>query len=216
MQNITQGLPNFKGTQWENKTGEEIFLEFKNHVPATINKQFPNRKRFLQTHMLDEDDIEQFGYLGLWQAIETYDPNAKAKFESFVISNIVWKIKVLVKEFSLRTKIKSKLDLVDVVSTEKKVSNSEDADMTIESSLVDETIDEQSEFNTLLDTVKRLLKEEKNQIFAEKMEYIIIARYEGKTEEEIAKHFGITRQAIYEFLDTQQAKRFRSKLKKHL
>lgn len=216
MQNTVQqqGLPNFVGTQWENKTGEEIFLEFQKYVPATIQKQFPNRKRFLQAHMLDEDDIEQLGNMGLWQAIQTYDPSSNAKFESFVISSISWKIRRMIRKYSLRNVRKNGLDLVDMISTQNSVSNEEE-NITIEDSLIDENADIENEAvsNVLIEKAKEILREEKNQSFAKKMEFIILARLGGKSEQQIADQLGVSRQALHVFMNTQRANRFREKLK---
>lgn len=44
------------------------------------------------TSSLDQEDLYSWGVLGLLDAIETYDPERKAKFESYAISKIRWAI----------------------------------------------------------------------------------------------------------------------------
>ncbi|MBA2442151.1 MAG: FliA/WhiG family RNA polymerase sigma factor [Rubrobacter sp.] len=44
------------------------------------------------TSSLDQEDLYSWGVLGLLDAIETYDPDRKAKFESYAISKIRWAI----------------------------------------------------------------------------------------------------------------------------
>lgn len=44
------------------------------------------------TSSLDQEDLYSWGVLGLLDAIETYDPDRKAKFESYAIPKIRWAI----------------------------------------------------------------------------------------------------------------------------
>jgi RNA polymerase sigma factor for flagellar operon FliA len=44
------------------------------------------------TGALDQEDLMSWGVLGLLDAIETFDPERKAKFESYAISKIRWAI----------------------------------------------------------------------------------------------------------------------------
>jgi RNA polymerase sigma factor FliA len=44
------------------------------------------------TSVIEQEDMISWGVLGLLDAIETYDPDRKAKFESYAISKIRWAI----------------------------------------------------------------------------------------------------------------------------
>ncbi len=45
-----------------------------------------------QTNTVDQEDMMSWGVMGLLDAIETFDPTRKAKFESYAISKIRWAI----------------------------------------------------------------------------------------------------------------------------
>ena len=216
--NTEQCLSNFKGTQWESMSLEEIFEEFKSYVPKTINKQFPNRKKFLQAHLLDEDDIEQLGYIGLWEAIKNYDSSRGAKFETFVIDNIKWKINRMIRKYSLRNESEGSLDLASIVSIDCNLTDNEDSENYFEEILWDDSVDIEGDanFHLMISNIREVLSKEKNQKFAKKMEYFIISKYKGMTEEEIASNLGVTKQAINDFMKTKQSNRVKEKLKECL
>jgi len=62
-------------------TGElrDLLLAKYEYIPRTIAYQFARKK----PHVLDVDDLIQAGRMGLWQAMERYDPEVGVKFNTF-------------------------------------------------------------------------------------------------------------------------------------
>ena len=206
-------MQNFKDTEWEGLTEDEMFLSHRKLVKTTISRRFPNNQSFCKAHMIELDDLVQLGNMGLLNAIRTFDKNGKSTFISYAINCISWSISTNSKVISLRTVNTQTIELVDIVSVEMNVNEEEETIIldTIEAS--DNTSDV-AEDNVLIQKVTEFLKEDVD--CNDELLYIIVSRMEGKTMTEIAKTFGKHRNIIGQRLTTQKAMRVKSRLLKFL
>ena len=66
---------------------EALLLKHKNLILVVLKRQYPGR--------CDYADLIQEGWIGLWQAILTFDPNRGAAFSTYagrVIRNQIWRV----------------------------------------------------------------------------------------------------------------------------
>lgn len=206
-------MQNFKGTEWEGLTEEEIFLLHQKLVKATIRRRFPNNQSFCKTHMIEIDDLIQLGNLGLLNAIRTFEQEEASSFRSYAINSIAWNISAYARKESLRTVNTQTYKLVNVVSVEDKISENE------EIAILDiiegkENTREVAEENVFLQSAIEFLKADKD--IDEELLYIIVARVNGETMQNIANHFGTHRNAIIQRLKTQKAMRVKNRLMSYL
>lgn len=83
-----------------NTSQEKIFKENMQYVQKIVNSEFG--KSFQQTHMVDKDDLEQLGYIGLIKGVKTYDDSEETKLSTHLYNHIKWSIQKGMREHSLR------------------------------------------------------------------------------------------------------------------
>jgi RNA polymerase sigma factor (sigma-70 family) len=72
---------------------ELLFEEYQYLVPVTIKRLFPNTRQFANSKHLDEDDLTQYGMIGLWKGIRNFDHSkGTMKLRNYLINNIRWTI----------------------------------------------------------------------------------------------------------------------------
>lgn len=206
-------MQNFKDTEWEGLTENEMFLSHRKLVKTTISRKFPNNQAFCKAHMIELDDLVQLGNMGLLNAIRTFDKDGKSTFISYAINCISWSISTNSKVISLRNSNTQTVELVDIVSVEMNVSEDEET-IILDTIEAKENTSDVAEDNVLIQKVNEFLKADVD--CNEELRYIIISRMEGKTMTEIAKTFGKHRNIIGQRLTTQKAMRVKSRLLKFL
>lgn len=103
------------------RTKEEamaLFSENENLIYSTIHRRF-NKPKFREMHGLDEDDIVQYGKIGLYKACQTYDETKGASFSTHAINHIFWSISYESKKDSLGSDSKWSTDLADRTSMDR-------------------------------------------------------------------------------------------------
>ena len=195
-------MKNFIGTEYENMTEEEIFLLNEKLVKATIYKKFPNHKAYCRVHMIEFDDLVQQGNIGLLNAIKNYDKNSGSSFRSFAINNIAWEISTSTKKESLRNINTQSTELVDVVSASMPLSEEEDLTVldTIKSNSDTST---EAEENVMIEKAVKIV--ENDGTIDDVLKYILIARLNGQTMQNIADKLNVHRNAISRRLKTRKA-----------
>lgn len=206
-------MENFKGTEWENMTEEEVFLSNQKYVKATIARKFPNHRSFCGTHMIEIDDLIQLGNLGLLSAIRTFDPKGKSSFRSYAINCISWSITTNSKKESLRSVNTQTFELANIVSVESNTNDEEETTIldTIEAQ---ENTSEIAEDNVLGQSIIEFLKADEE--VDEEFLYIIVAKANGKSVQSIADHLGTHRNTIGRKLSTKKAMRIKERLAEFL
>lgn len=71
---------------------EQLFAKYQKYVPATINRMFSDPRYVCKRYSIEMDDLIQMGNMGLWRAIQNYDPSRNAKFLTTAINYIRWTI----------------------------------------------------------------------------------------------------------------------------
>jgi RNA polymerase sigma factor (sigma-70 family) len=175
---------------------------FNNHIHLaenTVYKMFPNAKNYLEGKHLELDDVLQYGRLGLLKACQTWKDEQLGTFRNYAIRNIRWSIlKGIEREQLTQTYYKNvnytynenrKVTLLSMSMQPYK--NSEDEDMTYYDivSMDTEKVESLVFCNMQLDKMLSKLKESDQEILRMRL-------YKGMTCDEIAKHYGIRRQAI--------------------
>lgn len=174
-------------------TPKELYDKYEYLVPITVGKNFPS-ETYREAHMLDLDDIYQFGRIGLYEACQKYDVKRGKSFRNFAIDSIIWKIKNESKKYSLRSINTYSNELVDNVSLNTVVSDSSGAECYLQ-----DTIEEN------VDLIENLHEEFKLQELKENsssnLYKTVIMRIQGYTFEEIADDLGITKQRVHSLLN---------------
>lgn len=210
-------MENFVGTEWENHSEEEMFLLHQNLVNITIKKQFPNRYEFCKLHMIELDDLEQLGNIGLLNAIRTFDVEKNSSFRTFAISSIFWNIIKYAKRESLRTIGVVNYKMANVTSLDAPVDYADDEN---ETTLLDTLISNDNDFdnsedNLLEKQVFEFLESFNNEKDAEIVN-IIKAKLKGETKRKIGRDYGITDSAIRHRLKSKKAQEIQKQLKEFI
>jgi RNA polymerase sigma factor FliA len=79
----------------ERRTAERELKGFRDRLVVNYSplvRYVAGRISARMTGPLDREDVISWGVLGLLEAIETYDPERRTKFETYAISKIRWSI----------------------------------------------------------------------------------------------------------------------------
>lgn len=171
---------------------DELYNENEKLIYQTVYKKY-NNKKFLQFHGLSEDDQIQFGRIGLWEAIETYDPNRNTAFQTHAINRIKGRIQMETRKDSLSNKNNSTLETIEKMSFDSPIHNEHDETMTLGDVLVspDNAIEEM-EIQMAIDSLEGKV--------SDNLLKIIRLRMQDKTDREIAKELGISFQRVSKIL----------------
>lgn len=171
-----------------NEEQQRLFDEHEVLVYATIQQRFSNY-RFRSSHGLEQDELEQFGLIGLVKACKTYDESKNTAFRSHAINHIIWSITTMGRQNSLNSANTETYDLLDKTSFDMEIEGAD------------------GEVNTLYD-VYEVVEDGYNQVeYDDALNYIleklppavaeaVEMRAQGYTLQEIAKIKGITHQAV--------------------
>lgn len=208
-------MQNFKGTEWEGMSEEEIFLKNRKLVKATILRKFPNHMTFLKTHGLDIEDLMQIGEIGLLNAIRSFNKDEKTQFRSYAINHIVWNITTQTKKESLRNKNTQSFELANIVSADSSADGTEGETIAIIDTIAsNDDVEADCEDKVLKEQVINFLKNDEE--INERLLYTFISLMNGKSIETIANELGIHRVTLSEQLKTKKAQRIKERLKNFL
>lgn len=180
------------------KTPKELYEKYEYLVPITVGKNFPNNS-YRDSHMLDLDDIYQFGRIGLYEACQRYDANKGKSFRNFAIDSIIWKIKNEAKKYSLRSINTYSNELIDSVSLNVAVTDNFGEECYLQDTIEDEV----DEIEKAL--IKNSLKSIKNKL-PNNLYKILVMRMNKYTYEEIAEELGVTRQNVQRLVNMNKDK----------
>ncbi|MEK4025288.1 sigma-70 family RNA polymerase sigma factor [Sporosarcina sp. FSL W7-1283] len=169
----------------------ELYEQYEHLIFQTINRNYMKPK-FLDMHSITVDDLTQFGRLGLYKACEEYDETKNPSLRNFAITNIKWAIQVETKRNTLGCDQKYLLNLIDRTSLDREITYSVGIDDE-PSTLYDfvEVFEEgysESEVEMLWSKIKKIIPENT-------ASYIEL-RMSGYNNIEIAKMYGVSRQAV--------------------
>lgn len=174
---------------------EELFEKYQHLAPATLYKVFYNPKSIAYKKGLDEEDLLQYCYIGLWKACREYNPSKNVKFNTFAINNIRWNLMSSLKqEGSFDKAYKQTRKLSDEENTAKflyldsDVGEGEDVNTFHDVCASDANVEKEVEENFLLKGVSEHLTHRQKQALE--------MRLENYTLEEIGEKFNISREAI--------------------
>lgn len=180
------------------KTPKELYEKYEYLVPITVGKNFSNSS-YREAHMLELDEILQFGRIGLYEACKSYDDSKGKSFRNYAIDRIIWKVKVEAKRNSLRAVSPYSNDLLDSISLNTMVSDSMGDECYLQDILEDER-DDIKEAQVSFDLKK--IKEE----FSENVYKIITMRMKDYTYEEIADELGFSKQHAQNLISKNRGK----------
>lgn len=83
------------------QTIEELYNSHEHLIGITVNRNYSS-PAFKRLHCLTNDDLYQFGRIGLFEACKTYDKYKSTSFTTYAINCINWRIKDESKVDSLR------------------------------------------------------------------------------------------------------------------
>lgn len=207
-------MQNFKNTEYENMTEEEIYLSNEKLVRATIRRKYPNYKAYCQVHMIELEDLVQQGSLGLLNAIRTFDSSKDSSFRSYAINRIAWSISDNTRKESLRTFNTRSSETVNIVSVDTQLQGQDEEVTILDTIESNSNTSDEAEDNLLIKKVIELLEND-NEVDSD-MLYILVARMKGDSMQSIANHFGCHRNSIIQKLKTNKAMRIKARIKAHL
>jgi RNA polymerase sigma factor (sigma-70 family) len=73
-----------------NPTIEELIEKWEYLVPITLQKIYGNPHKYATSLHLGYDDLYQFGMIGLWNGVKSWQENPIGKERSFMIRHIRW------------------------------------------------------------------------------------------------------------------------------
>lgn len=169
------------------KQAEKLYFECEKYIEQTIQRRYPNRKSFVATHGLDEDDLIQYGRIGLYRACKTFNPTKGKSMQNYAIQSIIWMINDELTKDSLNNVDNKSLILLDKNSLDNKFSAENGEDLYLHDVIGEEDggykdIDEKSILESLADRLPE-------QLFK-----VVEMRYQGHTFTEIGEALGVTAQ----------------------
>lgn len=172
------------------RTEEEINQIYEDNevlVYSTVQKRFDS-EAFRRVHMLNRDEITQFGRMGLWNACRTYDKSKGAAFQTYAIDNIVWSVLTESRRYSLGNVNNSSLELLDRISMEDSLKGQSP----------DETLHDiiESEENGFSEVENKSFIDNVKENISERLASTLEMRMQGLTYDDIADSQGITKQAV--------------------
>jgi RNA polymerase sigma factor (sigma-70 family) len=190
--------------QNENLTIDELIKKYEYLVDITLARTYGNIEKFAKSRQIEVDDLRQFGRLGIFKALTTYQKEkyGHLSFRSFIIRNIKWKVNrelYYVSKSHARYKSRdiSEDNIVPVISMSY-TPHSNKNDRTYYDIISQDYIDSfGSRFPdpqaTLVDNlmVKRMLSK-----LEDKDRVVVEYRLQGLTYEEIGKKVGMTKQGV--------------------
>lgn len=186
------------------KQAEELYFECEKYIEQTIQRQFPNRKSFTATHGLDEDDLIQYGRIGLYRACKSFDSSKGKSMRNYAIQSIIWMINDELTKDSLNNIDNKSLILLDKNSLDLIVSSDNGEEL----SLNDVIGELDSGYNDV--EVENLIESIRGTV-SDRLIDIVKLKYDGYTFVEIGKAIGVSSQACEQLL-----KKNKSKLKQLL
>ena len=189
---------------------DELCEQYDHLVTITLDKMFDNPYKFAQSINLEYADLEQFGRLGVWEAVKTYEEKKLGTLRNFIIRHIKWSIgKQITREQTKGMYYKQMYNenyndrnfKVPVISMSTKPYAEDDTDYydlipcdnifnRKNNNLIETKVFEKEDFNN---TLKVLNKRHRK---------IVLLRMNGYTLQEIGDHLGVTRQAVENQLKT--------------
>lgn len=178
---------------------EKLYFEYEKYIGATIYKKFPLHKSFLAVHGLDEDDLFQYGKMGLYRACKSFNPTKGKSMRNHAIQSIIWMINDELPKDSLNNVDNKSLILLDKKSLNLIVSEENGEEL----SLNDVIGEEDSGYNDIeVDDLIESLEGSINQ----RLFQIVKMKYKGYTFQEIGIELGVTSQACDQMLKRNELK----------
>ena len=103
---------------------ENIYHEYEYLIRETISRCF-NSNEFKMYHGISEEDLYQYGSIGLHNACVTYDETKETKFKTHAINHIKWSIYNESKRDTLGCDRKYIFELLDKVSLDASITVSD-------------------------------------------------------------------------------------------
>mgnify|MGYP001178158521 CR=1 FL=1 len=153
---------------------EELTKKYSEIVEAVVRSHYPST--LLKKHLINEDDLMQFGYIGLIKGLRTYDKNKDTKLTTYLYQQVRYEVGKGFRLSSLRNNNKHEQKLINFV-------NSEDTKEKVNTVLQTED----TSYIILWDNLKKVHKH---------LPSIIEGSLKDKTHEEISKDIGINRSYI--------------------
>lgn len=153
---------------------EELTKKYSEIVEAVVRSHYPST--LLKKHLINEDDLMQFGYIGLVKGLRTYDKNKDTKLTTYLYQQVRYEVGKGFRLSSLRNNNKHEQKLINFV-------NSEDTKDEVNTVLQTED----TRYIILWDNLKKIHKH---------LPSIIEGSLKDKTHEEISKDIGINRSYI--------------------
>lgn len=157
------------------KAKEEVLIEkYQEIVEAVVRSYYPST--LLQQHLISEEDLLQFGYIGLVNGLRTYDENSDMKLTTYLFQQVRYEVGKGFRLSSLRNNNKHEQKLVNFI-------NSSDTKDKIETMLSADT----NEYIILWDNLKKTHKH---------LPDIIKGSLKDKTHKEISEDTGLNRSYV--------------------
>jgi len=153
---------------------EELVKEYSEIVEAVVRSHYPST--LLKKHLINEDDLMQFGYIGLIKGLRTYDKNKDTKLTTYLYQQVRYEVGKGFRLSSLRNNNKHEQKLVSFVNSE---NTKEKVSMALHS--------EGTNYIVLWDNLKKIHKY---------LPSIVKGSLKDKTHEEISKDIGVNRSYI--------------------
>lgn len=171
---------------------EELFLKHEYLIHSTIKRNFSSPS-YRHAHMLDMDELYQFGRIGLYEACLDYDSLRGKSFRNYAIDKIIWKVQDESKKNSLRNVNYSSNELLDIISFNSVLNGDDGEDVELQ-----ENVSDDSDF--IGDLLVKLSIKQVTKKLPSKVYDILALRMQNFTFEEIATELGISRQYAQQLL----------------
>lgn len=121
----------------------DVLFQMYEYIPRTIAYQYLRKK----PHVLDMDDLIQAGKMGLWQAMERYDPSKGVKFNTFATIRVRGSILDQINKVDwtprpIRESIKKVIHAIEQSGTGHSISDEETYDTKLLAGLIEDMNEE--------------------------------------------------------------------------
>lgn len=170
------------------KEQNKLFEENQNLVYATVHRRFSD-PRFHQAHGLEKEDLFQYGLIGLYKACKDFNTSKGARFSSYAINRIVWKIQDEARKDSLNNINNQSFDLSDEVSTEVKLYETDFGEVTLLDIL-------ECKRNDIREAEVESIIEHLDKTVGKGITDMVKLRLKGYTYKEVGEELGMTHQGV--------------------